>query len=217
MIAAAGDIKSIHLSHLQELHGKVSKLRLPHAQVSSGGSKFVVQKNLEGAAVSIASVLDSSSATVAPVIIGILKALWNDANQRQEDAPSMAQQLWVSLVSHKSSNEYAAAVETFLDQHLDYAAEVMKWKDHSGRTAAAIKLRLPPAQVCIDGIEAIKKFFFNPEHKELEGAALEITSQLDSSIYSAADVIDMVNALWSEDHEAAPAMAQQLQRCSRTL
>ena len=77
-------------------------------------------------------------------------------------------------------------------------------------TSKTSKLRLPPAQVCSGGVEAIKKFFFNPEQKELEGAALEITSQLDSSGSSAANVIDMVNALWSEDDEAAPAMAQQL-------
>jgi serine/threonine protein kinase len=52
----------------------------------------------------------------------------------------MAQQLWVSLVSHKSSNEFAPLVEEFLDGHLDGVSEVMKWKDHSGRIAAATAL-----------------------------------------------------------------------------
>jgi hypothetical protein len=35
----------------------------------------------------------------------------------------MAQQLWVSLVSHKSSNEFAPLVEEFLDQHLDRVSD----------------------------------------------------------------------------------------------
>ena len=120
------------LPHLQELHCiaqsevKDSKLLLPPAQVCSGGiepiKKFFLhpeRKDLEGAAVSTTSLLDSSSVTDAPVIIGIIKALWREANQGQEDAPTMVQQLWVSLVSHKDSNEFAPLVEEFLDQHLD--------------------------------------------------------------------------------------------------
>ncbi len=171
MIAFAGDIKSIdlrecgtdepclhtpiiaRLPYLQEIHCiaeselKDSKLRLPPAQVCSGGiepiKKFFLQpeqKDLEGAAVSIANLLDSSSATVAPVIIGVIKSLWHATYQGQEDAPSMAQQMWVSLVSHKDSNEFVPLFEEFLDQHLDRVSDIMKWKDHSGRIAAATAL-----------------------------------------------------------------------------
>ncbi len=165
VIAAAGEIKSIDLSdcglnkwflpapivarlpHLQELividTSKDSSLRLPPAQVCSGGVEAIKRfftrperKELEVVALEITSQLDSSSSSAADVI-DIINALWN---QEQEDAPVMAQQLWVSLVSHKSSNEYATAVEMFLDEHLDDVAAVMKWKDHSGRTAAATAL-----------------------------------------------------------------------------
>ena len=162
LIAAAGDIKSINISecglvdwclhapiiarlpHLQELHCiaesevKDSKLLLPPAQVCSGGIDHIKefffhpeQKDLEGVASSIPSLLDDSSSTVAPVVVAVIDALWK---QGQEHAPPMAQQLWVSLVSHKSSNEYAPLVDEFLDGHLDGVSEVMKWKDHSGRT-----------------------------------------------------------------------------------
>ena len=137
MIAAAGDIKSIDVSecgfildwclpvpflarvfHLQELRGidfsTVSELLFPPVQVCRGGiehiKKFLFhseQKELEGAAVSIASVLDSSSATVAPVVVDVIDAL---LKQGQEHAPLMAQQLWVSLVSLNSSNEFVTHV-----------------------------------------------------------------------------------------------------------
>jgi serine/threonine protein kinase len=168
VIAAAGDIKSIDVSdcgvivadwslpspflarlfHIQDLRGiefsTASKLLFPPAQVCSGGieriKKFLFhseQKDLEGAAVSITSMLDSSSATVAPVVVDIIDVLWK---QGQQHAPLMAQQLWVSLVSHKSSDEYTPLVDKFLDRHLDGVSEVMKWKDHSGRTAAATAL-----------------------------------------------------------------------------
>jgi len=49
----------------------------------------------------------------------------------------MAQQLWVSLVSHKNSNEFLPLVEQFLDQHLERVSDFMKWKDYSGRSAEA--------------------------------------------------------------------------------
>jgi hypothetical protein len=73
------------LFHFQELRGidfsTASKLLFPPAQVCSGGieriKKFLFhseQKDLEGAAVSIASLLDSSSATVAPVVVDIIDA-----------------------------------------------------------------------------------------------------------------------------------------------
>ena len=42
-------------------------------------------------------------------------------------------------------------------------------------------LRLPPAQVCSGGLEAINKFFLNPVLKELEWAAVATASGLDSS------------------------------------
>jgi hypothetical protein len=161
--AAAGDIKSLdvsdcgldkwflpaplvgRLSLLQELRcidtSKDSKLRLPPAQICSGGveaiKKFFFnpeQNDLDEAAFAATVQLDSSSSSAADVI-DIVNTLWSE---NHEAAPVMAQQLWVLLVSHKSSNEYAAAVEKFLDQHLDCAAEVMTWKDHSGRTAAVV-------------------------------------------------------------------------------
>ena len=165
LIAAAGDIKSINISecglvdwclpapiiarlpHLQELHCmtesevKDSKLQLPPAQVCSCGIERIKefffhpeQKDLEDVALTILSLLDSSSATVAPVVVGIIDALWK---QGQEQAPPMVQQLWVSLVSHKNSNEFLPLVEQFLDQHLDRVSDFMKWKDYSGRSAEA--------------------------------------------------------------------------------
>ncbi len=141
------------LPHLQELHCmtesevKKSKLQLPPAQVCSGGIERIKefflhpeQKDLEGVAVLIARLLDSSIAsvvTVAPVVVGVINAL---LKQGQEHAPLMVQQLWVSLVSHKNSNQFAPLVDEFLDMHLDGVSEVMNWKDHSGRTASATAL-----------------------------------------------------------------------------
>ena len=94
---------------MTESEVKDSKLQLPPAQVCSGGIERIKefffhpeQKDLEHVALSILSLLDSSSATVAPVVVGVIDTLWK---QGQEHAPFMAQQLWVSLVSHKSSNE----------------------------------------------------------------------------------------------------------------
>jgi serine/threonine protein kinase len=78
--------------------------------------------------------LYSSGATVVPAAIGIINVLL-EQGQDSEQYPLMAQQLFVSLVSHKSSDEFLPLVEQFLDQHLDAAADVMKWKDHSGRSA----------------------------------------------------------------------------------
>ena len=49
-------------------------------------------------------------------------------------------------------------------------------------TSKTSKLRLPPAQVCSGGIESIKRFFHRPEQKDLEDAAFQIASQLDSSV-----------------------------------
>jgi hypothetical protein len=54
-------------------------------------------------------------------------------------------------------------------------------------TSKDSKLRLPPAQVFSGGVEAIKKFFFIPEQKDLEGAALAAASVLDASSSSATD------------------------------
>jgi serine/threonine protein kinase len=164
---AAGDIKSINISecglidwylpvpiiarlpYLQELHCltesevKYSKLLLPPVQVCSGGIErikefffYPEQEDMEGVALSIASLLDSSIADV-DLVVDIIDVLWSRV---QEHAPLMAQQLWVSLVSHKSSNEFAPLLDDFLDGHLDGVSEIMKWKDHSGRTAAATAL-----------------------------------------------------------------------------
>jgi hypothetical protein len=52
----------------------------------------------------------------------------------------MVQQLWVSLVSHKNSNDFAPVVEAFLDDHLDIVPDVMNWKDHKRRTAETCAL-----------------------------------------------------------------------------
>jgi serine/threonine protein kinase len=170
LIASAGDIKSIDvrscgldswflpvpiianlprlkvLQCISESEVKGSKLCLPPAQVCSVGiesiKKFFFQpeqKDLEGAAVSTTLLL-SSGATVPREIIDIIMALWHDGSQGLEDAPPMAQQLWVSLVSHQNSDRFAPLVEKFLDKYLDRVSDVMKWKDHSGRTAAATAL-----------------------------------------------------------------------------
>ena len=96
---------------------------LPPHLLCSGGiepiKKFFVSpepKGFEGVALSIASLLDSSSATVVPSVISVIEAL---LNQGQEHAPLMAQQLWETLVSRKNSNEFVPLVETFLDEYFD--------------------------------------------------------------------------------------------------
>ena len=52
----------------------------------------------------------------------------------------MAQQLWVSIVSHSKSNEFMTDVEKFLDERVENIAEIMKWKDHKHRSADAVAL-----------------------------------------------------------------------------
>jgi serine/threonine protein kinase len=134
-------LKLCCLSDDEEAH---SKLQLPPAQVCRGGASAIKtffthpdQDVLEHVAQSIASELDSSSATVAPVVIGVIKAL---LNQPLVHAPLMVQQLWVSLVSHKNSNDFAPVVEAFLDDHLDIVSAVINWKDHKRRTAETCAL-----------------------------------------------------------------------------
>ena len=121
-----------------------SKLQLPPAEVCTGGTSAIKrffahpdQDTLERVAQSVASELDSSSATVAHVVIDVIKAL---LNQPLVHAPLMVQQLWVSLVSHKNSNDFAPVVEAFLDDHLDIVSDVINWKDHKRRTAETCAL-----------------------------------------------------------------------------
>ncbi len=96
---------------------------LPPHRLCSGGiepmKKFFLSpgpKDLEGVALSIASALNSSSATVVPSVISVIEAL---LNQGQQHAPLMAQQLWETLVSRKNSNEFVLLVETFLDEYFN--------------------------------------------------------------------------------------------------
>jgi serine/threonine protein kinase len=90
------------------------------------------------------------------IILDIISALWE---HRQTDSsimeqppqqsplqllspPAPAQQMFISIVSHKLSDSLAPAVGKFLDKHYARVSEIMNWKDHSGRTAGATALLL---------------------------------------------------------------------------
>lgn len=85
----------------------MSKLMLPPAHVCSGGIESIRKfffdpepHELESIADAMKSLLDSPGAACAPAAVDLINEL---LGLRQERAPVVAQQLWVSLVSHKSS------------------------------------------------------------------------------------------------------------------
>jgi len=139
----------VRLPRLQEIscvspnEVKISKLTLPPGHLCSGGIEpirkffFDPQPNdLESVADAMKSLLDSPSTDCAPDVVALINEL---LKQGWEHAQIFAQQLWVSLVSHKSSDTESilALVEKFLDEHSDHVSDIMKWRDYGGRSAEA--------------------------------------------------------------------------------
>jgi serine/threonine protein kinase len=122
---------------------KMSKLMLPPAHVCSGGIESIRKfffdpepHELESIADAMKSLLDSPGAACAPAAVDLINEL---LGLRQERAPVVAQQLWVSLVSHKSSDAASilTLIEKFLDHHSQHVIDIVKWRDHGGRSAEA--------------------------------------------------------------------------------
>jgi hypothetical protein len=122
------------------------RLLLPPAHVCSGGVGHITNfffdpelKDLEDIAESMSKLMDASGPAIASVVLDCIRELWL---QSKGAASCMAQQLWVSLISHKMSNECLPLIAAFLDEHLECVLDLMKWKDYCGRSAAATALTL---------------------------------------------------------------------------
>ncbi len=158
------------LPHLRELRGIASEgvhhNDLPGYEICLGGLELIknfffsqTKKDLEGVGEKITKMLLSWSGNGHDIarmcaILDIISALWEQSRKdsslielrqqpsplQQPSPPAPAQQMFISIVSHKNSHSFAQAVGKFLDKHSDRVSEVMKWKDYSGRTAAATAL-----------------------------------------------------------------------------
>jgi hypothetical protein len=139
----------VRLSHFHEIccvsqnEAKTSKLTLPPAQVCSGGIQSIrrfffepLPSDLESISDAMKTFLDSSVTAFASAVVDLINEL---LRQGLERAPIVAQQLLVSLVSHKNSDTESilALVEKFLDDHSELVVDIVKWRDHGGRSALA--------------------------------------------------------------------------------
>jgi serine/threonine protein kinase len=119
----------------EENPGRIQQFLAGHCSDNDMSSSHPI--DIEATADALKYAFDVPDACFVADAIEYIKIFWK---RKQDCAPLIVQQLFLSLVSHKMSDSAPtlSLVEAFLDDNS--AADILKWKDHASRCAEAISM-----------------------------------------------------------------------------